>query len=559
MLRKCTFMCLFMAVLFYSGALMDAAAISEGYILASNYSARTTELFDRDGNIVHTWNHTVSSGYSCYLLENGNLLRGCTPINIMSLAHVDAQPSQGMIEEVDSAGNQIWSDTLADKTYMMHHDFKPMPDGNIIGVQFVTVTKAAAVNAGVDTSVFFRIPVANKNDNFQSEMIFVLKPDRSGGKKHQIIWKWFVMDHVASKDSVAAHPELFDGTHPTWARFPKQWFHINGIDYNPAKKLILFSSRVFSETYVIEYSDSSEIAKAHAGGVYGKGGDILYRWGHPSNYVVEFTGLNDTLMQVNKKDTLILVLPQRKGHAGDLVDCMHCPTWIPEGYRNAGNIMFYHNNVDPSMRQLGLSQVIEINPWDAGGTLLPMTSGSPTAPLPPTWVYNPVDSMYSASMSTAIRMRNGNTLVHEAYPGGNKSGKSGSVREIDPSGQLIDTVITLKQASGYNPPKVMYYPPDHPGIVKLLGPVPAEGKGASMRGAAARRPAIYFHAGRINVTNIANADVALYSLQGKRVALLHAQSGKASIPAAQITPGSYLVRVKMAGGGMINRLINIER
>ena len=77
--------------------------------------------------------------------------------------------------------------------------------------------------------------------------------------------------------------------------------------------------------------------------------------------------------------------------------------------------MFFHNNVDDGMSQLGQSQAVQITPpIDASGKF-EMTPGFANGPAAPTWVYDPAETeeMFSASMSSAIRMKNGNTIIHE--------------------------------------------------------------------------------------------------------------------------------------------------
>lgn len=549
-----------------SGVLYNIFALSEGYILSGNFSGKTTELFDKDGNIIFTWNHkdpvdslkTAVNGYSCYLLENGNLLRGCKPANLTNASiGPNAAPPNGAFQEIDLSGNLVWVDTIADLDFVTHHDFKPMPNGNVLAVSFVTMLKAEALNAGLDSMLFttsgMGMPPAS---SIQAEKIIEIKPDRTGAGNHEIVWEWYLVDHVTPTAQASSRPERFAG-YMQALYFGGQLVHLNGIDFNPAKNLIVFSSRVFSEVYVIDHSTTSEQAMGSTGGTYCKGGDILYRWGHPSNYIIQF---KDTMIVTRRGGGKYDTTYQKKkvGHANDYVNCLHCPTWIPEGYRGAGNIMFFHNNDDANMMQLGFSQAVEVNPWDAAGTLNKVTAGAASAPLQPTWVYQPLDSMFSASMSSAIRMKNGNTLIHEAYPGGNSSGKSSTVREVDPTGKLVGTKLTLKQATKYNPAKIMYYPADYPGIAKVLEKVGVIGP-ERLSGKVLNRVEIVRTAGHIRFSNVAGADIAVYSLRGALVASVHSSAATYGMSTASIPAGTYMVKVRSVDGVTADRVVSIVR
>ena len=62
------------------------------------------------------------------------------------------------------------------------------------------------------------------------------------------------------------------------------WLHINSVAYNPDLDQIMLSVFEFSEIWIIDHGTTTAEAAGHEGGKYGKGGDLLYRWGNPRAY-----------------------------------------------------------------------------------------------------------------------------------------------------------------------------------------------------------------------------------------------------------------------------------
>ena len=60
--------------------------------------------------------------------------------------------------------------------------------------------------------------------------------------------------------------------------------HVNAVAYNAELDQIVLSSPHFNEIWIIDHGTTTEEAKGHTGGRWGKGGDILYRWGNPRAY-----------------------------------------------------------------------------------------------------------------------------------------------------------------------------------------------------------------------------------------------------------------------------------
>jgi hypothetical protein len=513
-------MCLLMAL-----AIRGACAISDGYILAASYNDKNTVLFNMEGSVIHVWDHSSltnpMSGYSCYLLENGNLLRTAVVsaggIGAKAPYPTNAAPQQGVISEIDPNDQLVWTYTYSNDTVMTHHDMKVMPNGNILAISFIVKTKAQMIAAHVDTTVLtsgggFGMPGMNKT--MLADKIIEIKRNSTGG---EVVWEWSVFDHTVASEQAAAHPELISGSiNP--ALWYGQWMHLNGIDYDSTNDLILFSSRLFSECYVIDHGTTRQEAAGHTGGRRGKGGDILYRWGKPANY----------------------------GASGaTTIDVLHSPTWINPQKGKPGNIMFFHNNEHDS---LSCSQVIEITPpCDASGNFQ-KTAGSPFGPVQPLWLYAPTSDFSSIHMSTALRMPSGNTIAEEAYPNNlNLDTTCSRVREIAPDHSIVSRFnLRLPQTLKFNPPKVMYYPSTYKGIVNLFTKIPAGALQNRYNSLHASRFSFIFSVGRVFCSNCLGCDISIFSLQGKKVFAGRPNTDRFIIDG--ISRGSYVLSVKSKSG-----------
>src|SRR5258708_38272913 len=80
----------------------------------------------------------------------------------------------------------------------------------------------------------------------------------------------------------------------------------------------MLSPREFSEAWILDHSTSRAEASGHQGGRYGKGGDILYRWGNPRAYRAG-TAKDQRLFQ------------------------QHDTQWIPAGLSGGGSMLVFNN------------------------------------------------------------------------------------------------------------------------------------------------------------------------------------------------------------------------
>jgi hypothetical protein len=315
---------------------------------------------------------------------------------------------------------------------MQHHDIKRLPNGNIIMLVVEKKTLAEIIAAGFDTSKFQEPDFSQKQILLPDCVIEIQPASPSGGT---VVWEWHVWDHLIQSFDVAksnygvpsANPELIDaaGDHKN---LPLFWNHMNSIDYNPSFDQIALSVRGNSEVWIIDHNTSSLEAKGHTGGVRGKGGDLLYRWGNPITY-----------------------------GAGTMNDekyyQQHDVEWVKAGCPGAGNLTCFNNGVGRSY-----STIDEItSPVDSNGNYS-IVSGSAFGPKNLAWTYqaNPPASLYAQDISGAHRLPNGNTLIDQ--------GTLGRFMEVTSAGELVWEYINPVSASG---PLVQgsYIPDDitHPG------------------------------------------------------------------------------------------------
>ena len=426
-----------------------------GYTLFAPKHDTMTYLMDNQGRAVHRWDSKYEPGQSVYLLENGHLLHCCFTKN----RGFTSGGEGGRLEEFDWDGNMVWEFEYSSNQHLSHHDVKPLPNGNVLVLAVEKKTYEECRAAGFD-------PQMMRDGQLFPEFFIEVQPTRPKGGK--IVWEWHVWDHLiqqndrtkANYGDVAAHPELIDvncNGRPT----PAFWNHGNSIAYNAQLDQIMLSARGCNEIWIVDHGTTTAEAASHAGGKRGRGGDLLYRWGNPAAY-------------------------QRGSSRDRQLFQQHDAQWIPEGCPGAGHILIFNNGLDR-----GYSTIEEIvPPRDYRDNYL-LSSTGVYGPAQPAWRYkaeNPED-FYSAEISGAHRLPNGNTLIC--------AGVKGTFFEITPAGetvwQYVNPVVhngILAQGElpgkdhrshGWNAVfKIHRYPPDYPGLagkdLKPLGPIeqPAE-------------------------------------------------------------------------------------
>ena len=407
------------------GLLLNTPDARPGYVYFAPLLSDTTYLIETvSGAVVRTWeSELVPSGF-VYLLDNGHLLRGGREPE----APVFSGGGQGgRIQEFTWEGDLVWDYRFASEEHLLHHDVTVMPNGNILAIAWEAKSRDETQQKGLR-------PEMTPEEGVWPDMILELEPQSPDAAR--VVWEWHAWDHmIQNRDASlgdhgepAAHPELIDINggrqlpeeiaEDELARFREAGYvpadsehdpssdlmHTNAIVYNAALDQIAISNHEYHEIWIIDHSTTTEEAAGHSGGRWGRGGDLLYRWGNPRAY-----GRGDETDQ------------RTFGQ--------HDVRWIPDGLPGAGNMLVFSNNVPgPDGPH---SEVFEIMPPtdDAGRYVL--SGADPFGPTTPTWSYAASDptSFHSPFVSGAHRLPDGHTLI--------TSGGPGRVFELTPEGEIV--------------------------------------------------------------------------------------------------------------------------
>ncbi len=396
------------------GLMMGNSRAFNGYTLFSPKQNKMTYLIDNQGRIVHEWQTSqYAPGQSCYLLPNGNLLRPCMVQGQLSTGGGEG----GRVEEYDWDGNLIWQMNYSTDTYMQHHDVRMLPNGDVLMLVCEKKTYAEAIAAGFNPSEFQ--PDIAQNGYMVPDSVVEIKPTLPSGGT--VVWQWHVWDHLiqsydatkANYGDPKAHQELIDAAGDHRA-LPSFWNHMNSIAYNPALDEIALSVRGNSEVWIIDHSTTTSEAASHSGGRRGKGGDLLYRWGNPICYSAGTASAQKYFQQ-------------------------HDVEWVATDCPGAGDLTCFNNGLGRG----NYSTVDEFAPAvDATGNYSMPATGTAFGPSSFTWSYVPdaANPMYSADISGAQRLPNGNTVIC--------AGGTGQFREVTPSGEVVWKYVCPVDATG---------------------------------------------------------------------------------------------------------------
>lgn len=385
----------------------DPTKAFDGYNLLYPHNQPHVYLLDNCGEIVHVWEDTPNSrpGNTAYLLEDGRLVKTKRPAIIAGDA-IWAGGGGATVEIRDWNNNLEWSYTINNDSMRMHHDIEVLPNGHILMIVWELKTAQEALEAGRDPDLL-------TDGELWPDFIREVNP-----KTDEIVWEWHVWDHLiqdydATKSNygvVEENPQRVDINWDT-SNGADDWMHTNSIDYNPETDQIIISVPTFNEFWIIDHSTSTAEAAGSTGGLGGRGGDLLYRWGNPVAY-------------------------RAGGPADQRLYYQHDAHWVRDFidpfHPNYGKIAVFNNQIGPDFSSAHLLST----PFDMYEWVYPMNGN--------TWgpdnfdltLVHPQDSsqMYSTGLSSIQFLPNGNFLIC--------SGRTGYSFELTDDSEIVWAYVT---------------------------------------------------------------------------------------------------------------------
>jgi len=376
----------------------DPDLYTEGYTMIYPHNQNRAMLLNACGEVVHDWtiDENRRPGNTAYLQPNGDILMTSRPASVGDDA-IWAGGGGATIERRSWDNDVLWSFTANNDSLRLHHDFTVTPEGNVIAICWEVIDSLECIANG-------RNPELIQGGELWSDKVIELQPNGQGGA--EIVWEWRVWDHLvqdfdstkANYGVVADNQQLIDVNYGTVLNQPRDWHHMNAIDYYPfydTAGQIIMSVPTYDEVWVIWHD-------------YQFSDDLIWRWGNPAAY-------------------------QRGDSADQKLFYQHDIHWGNGLGVNPGNPdftkFFVFNNRVPNADTVGThSEVAVISPifdeYDGGYAF--NTSTGRWGPEDFQWTYTQ-PGLSSTGLSSFQRLGNGSNLIC--------NGRTGELSEITENGE----------------------------------------------------------------------------------------------------------------------------
>lgn len=238
--------------------------VADGYTLYSPFSGDKAYLIDNCGLVVNEWNWDGGSNYTgCHLLPDGSVIK------LVLAGGGVAAYGDACFERRSWDDELIWSYCGEGRFAGIHSDLVLLPNGNFAALVQDAHTPAESIAAGVNPN--------NLSNSWSTESVVEFMP--TGLTTGEVVWEWREWDHLIqdfdpTKDNYGVVSENI-GKIDCNNVFGNE--HFNSLFYIEERDQFLMSSWRGDEIYIIDHNISNEDAM-------GPAGDLLWRWGNPSNY-----------------------------------------------------------------------------------------------------------------------------------------------------------------------------------------------------------------------------------------------------------------------------------
>jgi len=503
---------LYQSLLVLSATLFAATTAMSGYTLLPNGS-----LLNQAGTSVKTWSNVNS--YSAYLTDSGTILYGSSSGGGGGGGAPGGTTASGpgspysTINEASWSGTALRSWTWAPSTAVstttskststigtFHHAFNTMTNGHWLAVGYEYLT-SAQLSSGYGVTY---------SGTVWNEHIIEYDPTTAA-----VVWEWNAANHMTTTNNArlinVGKFSANDG----------DVMHFNSVSYDPIHNLIMVSSHKMNEVLVIEHTTTTAIAATHAGGTYGKGGDILFRYGKAANY---------------------------GGTSAAVFNVVHGGKFVPANYTGAGNLLCFSNNDVKNT----YSTAYEIAPsaiTDSGFTI--GSNGEFVSSVIFSWdtsAYNSHDNFGSVQ-----RLPNGNTFIDFT--------KSNRLIELNDKDSIV-----LNYSVSSQPNTAMRYAIDFAGLANLTGISSSTTKSSSSSstitnssssgtsaikttsGAVAMGLQTTFRNSQLNIEGMSGStNIRVADLHGRVILEQFTNLQSISIPTANWKTGTYMLQISQNG------------
>ena len=329
---------------------------------------KSAYLTSKTGEKLKTWNFDSKLGNDIELMPDGGVIGIFKPESVS----FSFGGYGGILKRFDSDGSLLWQFEVNNDTELMHHDFEILPNGNILILIWEKFTSDEALNMGF----------AGDGPIYLEKLVEFIPETKD------IVWEWSSADHLiqdyeSSAENfgvVAKHPERINLNYSNQDN--GDLMHANGLTYDPKRDVVFLSVNFYSEVWVIPHQFDTQESKTELG-------NLIYRFGNP----LAFNGEEERLFYNN-----------------------HHPSLINLNASSLDNFLIYMNG--SMSHQSKVFEFILPAVFDS----VPLNWFNPKI----NWTFTDPD-LFSAKISGAYRLPNGNTLICEGDFGYWEVNSSGSI------------------------------------------------------------------------------------------------------------------------------------